>query len=164
MKILFYCLICSLTFISSFSHPQENVINFSPYRSGKYMSLNALLLQIPLKQSYDKLSPFEKSLFRKNFRRLSDTTEPSFPRHGLLRLYDPIYYAQNKLNTQGLLYVVAVVDLQGQVQKVEVFATPSKAMTKVIVGILFKTRFKPALCSNSPCPSRFPILAKFTAR
>jgi len=134
----------------------------SPYRSGKYMYVITSLLRIHPRQSYDQLSNTDKSLFRTLFNDLDASVEPPYPRLGLRRILDPIYYTQNKQQQQGLLDLVARIDRLGQVQKVVFYSTPSKAMSKQVAYILFNTKFKPALCASEPCDALFPLLAKFS--
>ena len=136
-------------------------VRLSPYRSGKYMYVITALLKIPPRQSYDQLSATDKSRFRTIFSDLDANVEPPYPRRGLRRILDPIYYAQNTQQETGLLDIIVRVDRAGQVQKVLFYASPSKAMTKQVAYILFKTKFKPALCASKPCDAEFPLLAKF---
>jgi len=139
----------------------NHVVKLSPYRAGKYMYVTTELLKIHPRKSYNQLSAVDKSRFRTIYSDLAANIEPPYPRRGLRRILDPIYYTQNKQQEQGLLDVTARVDSLGQVQQVVFYATPSKAMSKQITYILFQTKFKPALCASEPCDAEFPLLAKF---
>jgi hypothetical protein len=136
-------------------------IKLSPYRSGKYMYIASALLKIPPSHSYKQLSDKDKSRFRSSLRNPTGSIEPPYPRRGLRRILDPIYYTQNKQREQGVLDVIALVDQLGQVQKVIFYASPSKTMSKQVAYILFKTKFKPALCARESCAAEFELLAKF---
>ena len=56
------------------------------------------------------------------------------------------------------------IDEQGDPISLAVYRSPSKAVTKLVSGIVMLSKFKPARCSGAPCKMGFPVRIAFARR
>ena len=61
----------------------------------------------------------------------------------------------------GDLYLVAEVDANGEAQSVTAYGSPDPDMTKFAASALLLQKFKPALCTGTPCAQKFPFSLGF---
>lgn len=119
---------------------------------------------VAFNRSYAELAPEEKARVRGNYVDLPDSDEPPFPKRGLQALVKPITQAQQKLLVNGDFFVVAKVGIKGTVEEVQVYKSPSPAMTKFAAQVLMSTEFKPGLCDQRACVMEFPLAMTFSVQ
>jgi len=117
---------------------------------------------IAINLPYAKLPTSDRQSLHALYEQMPDGDEPPFPIYGLQAIYDPIRKAHDKLADPGDLSLIATVDPSGQVQRVEVFKSPSTQMTQFVANVLTMTKFKPALCGGKPCAMEFPVRVLLT--
>lgn len=117
---------------------------------------------IAINLPYAKLPTSDRQSLHALYEQMPDGDEPPFPIYGLQAIYDPIRKAHDKLGDAGDLSVIATVDASGQVQRVEVFKSPSTQMSQFAASVLTMTKFKPALCAGKPCAMEFPVRLSLT--
>jgi hypothetical protein len=117
--------------------------------------------QIAINLPYGQLPEADRQRFNAYYEEVAVGDEPPFPLQGLKQLFEPLLKAQAKLLVEGTLLLVATVDETGVVKQVQAEGSPSPAMTKFGASLLMPTRFKPAVCSGSPCAMEFPLYLNF---
>jgi hypothetical protein len=70
-------------------------------------------------------------------------------------LYGPIIKGHARIGGAGDLIMLAAINKEGSVEKVAVYAQPSKKLGDLAVAVLFNTQFEPATCDGAPCEMDF---------
>ena len=119
---------------------------------------------IPFDKRYDEMTAEEKAAVKALYEKIEPGDEPPFPANGMLSIHDAVSRAQKKLAVTGDLTVVATVSPSGDVLQVKAIGSPSEPMVKFVAAILYRTKFKPAICHGVPCKMDFPIFYRFNLR
>jgi hypothetical protein len=116
---------------------------------------------LPLDKGYPDLSPEEQSYVKSQYEPMRANDEPPFPVNGLRPIYKAIATIQQKLLVTGGMSLVVDINDQGQATSVSVLRSPDSEMTKLVASVLMLQKYKPALCSGSPCSMQFPFRVTF---
>ena len=120
---------------------------------------------IPFDKTYEELTPVQQGRLKSAYVEMGNADEPPFPTGGLQALYKPIATGQQRgLMTSGLFRAEVEIDEQGSPITFVVYNSPSDSVTKFVANIVMLTKFKPALCSGSPCKMGFPVRITFETR
>jgi hypothetical protein len=119
---------------------------------------------IPLNRTYEQLTPDQRLRVNALYERIEPGDEPPFPAEGLKPIFHAIWKGAAKRNAVGRLTVVASVEPDGRVGKVEIFDDPDPHLSKFAASVLMLTSFKPALCKGAPCPMQYPFSIDIAAR
>lgn len=163
LRSLLMCLAVS-SFVPGHSaqpDPQFGIKSDEPRTGSMIRRYVVSFSQIPINRRYEELAPDEKSTLHSWWEQIADGDEPPFPADGLRPLHDAIRQAQQKLLVRGELFLIATVGPDGVVTEVKAIGSPSPEMTRAAATILALTKFKPAVCSNSPCQMDFPVKYRF---
>jgi hypothetical protein len=116
---------------------------------------------IPINRRYAELTAEEKAIVHAPYEAIAPGDEPPFPADGLKPLFNAIRNGQRYLLVKGSLRLIATVDATGDVQSVEVLASPDAEVTTFVAKLLMATKFKPALCHGLPCRMEYPLNLQF---
>jgi hypothetical protein len=117
--------------------------------------------KIPLNKTYGQLSAGQKAELHKMYESLAPGDEPPFPEEGIKPIFTAIKDAQSRLQARGVLNMAVTVGPDGRAIKVENFGDVENAeMTEVTQKALLRTKYKPAMCSGSPCTMQFRFTQK----
>ena len=119
---------------------------------------------VPFDKAYEQLTVVQQRSLKSAYVEMGESDEPPFPIGGLKTIYEPITEGQQQLLARGLFRADVEIDSDGTPIAVAVYRSPSSAMTRLISSIVLLSKFKPAVCSGSPCKMGFPILIKFGIR
>lgn len=115
----------------------------------------------PFGKTYAEMSADERQSVRRQYAMLHPDDEPPYPLRGAADLYEMLTEAHFELRTSGVLNAHVQVDSSGAASAVNVFKSPSPAMTTVATIVLLKEKFKPGLCAGTPCPMVYPVVIQF---
>ena len=115
---------------------------------------------VPLNLRWEQLNDAQKAVVRGWYVDMPAGDEPPYPRAGLRPVIEAVWQGQRRMLETGELLVVATVDGRGEVQEVQAFGTPNKALIDYISRVVIQTRFKPAVCGGTPCRMDFPLNVK----
>ncbi|MES2018205.1 MAG: energy transducer TonB [Pseudomonadota bacterium] len=116
---------------------------------------------VPYAKAWDGLTKDQQQTLRSDYGMLLEEDEPPYPAAGIGKLYSALGKAQNWLAVDGQLRMVVMVDRSGTPSKVTVFMSPDPKMTEFATEAVMLEKFKPALCSGTPCPMSFAITLNF---
>lgn len=119
---------------------------------------------IPFDKPYEQLTPSQQGRLRSAYVEMGAGDEPPYPIGGLKTLYEPIVQGQQRLLTSGVFRAEVEVDPDGTPIAIAVYQSPSKAVTRFVGNVVMLTKFKPAICSGTPCKMGFPIHITFEIR
>lgn len=112
---------------------------------------------VPLNLRWEQLNEAQKAVVRGWYVDMPEGDEPPYPRAGLRPVFEAVWRGQQRMLETGDLMVVATVDGRGEVQEVQAFGTPNKALIDYISRVVIQTQFKPAVCGGTPCRMDFPL-------
>jgi hypothetical protein len=120
---------------------------------------------IPLDKRYGELTPEQVAKVKADYSDLKDGDEPPFPLQGLRGLYQVVAnsHEKNDLQHLGKLSLFLTIDKDGNVQSIEVYASPDADITQEVTQKVARQKFKPALCSGQPCAMQFPLRAELVS-
>lgn len=116
---------------------------------------------VPFRKSWDAMSAAEQRSVRREHGMLHEDDEPPYPANGTANLFRSISEGQSAILTTGYLRMDAMIDSTGAPSTVTVFSSPDPGMTKVATFVLMKEKFKPGLCSGTPCPMVYSVAIQF---
>jgi hypothetical protein len=116
---------------------------------------------LPLDKGYGELSPEEQSYVKSQYEQMGSNDEPPFPVNGLRPIYKALATIQRKIGVTGDMTLVVDIDDQGKATSVSALKSPDAEMTKLAASVLMLQKYKPALCSGSPCSMQFPLRVAF---
>ena len=119
---------------------------------------------IPVNRRYAELTPEQQGLLKSQYESMADGDEPPFPADGLASIYNPIAKGQQKLLVRGTLELHVEISPNGEATAVKVFRSPDPEMTRFAAAVLMATKYKPAICSGSPCQMSFPFVVNLAVR
>jgi hypothetical protein len=160
--LLLYCSSASAQYTSP--TPRSYSLPETQPRTATNLKARLAIGDIPFDKRYAELTQEQKNKFKSQYQSMSDDDEPPFPIDGLDGLYKPIIEAMQSLRLQGPLDMEVEVDSTGKAKSVSVRKSPGPAVTDVAAAALMFHTYKPAVCSNKPCASVFPLQADFVRR
>lgn len=160
--LLLYCSSASAQYTSP--TPRSYPLPETQPRTATNLKARLAIGDIPFDKRYAELTQEQKNKFKAQYQSMSDDDEPPFPIDGLDGLYKPIIEAMQSLRLQGPLDMEVEVDSTGKAKSVSVRKSPGPAVTEVAAAALMFHTYKPAVCSNKPCASVFPLQADFVRR
>jgi hypothetical protein len=117
--------------------------------------------KIPLNKTYGQLTDVQKAELHKMYETLPAGDEPPFPAEGIKPIFNAIKNAQRVLQARGALDLAVTVGPDGKAIKVDDFSNlRSTQMADVAQQVLLLTRYKPAICSGSPCTMQYRFTQK----
>lgn len=146
---------------ASVAASREHRLKSDSAEGGKFRHTLASGGPAPFNKSYAQMSEQERQGVHRLYPMLHPDDEPPYPARGTAALVAMVSEANYELRVKGLLFANVLVDASGVPTSVQVFKSPSPAMTAVMTILLLKEKFKPALCSGAPCPMAFPFHAQF---
>lgn len=111
----------------------------------------------PLDKPYEKFTDQERAQLLDLWEPMKEGDEPPFPKYGMRELSLDILNAASKVGVRGELSLVAYVNPDGKVSKVEVYKSPNDQLVRFAAHKLVTTPFKAAVCSGKPCAMQFPF-------
>lgn len=160
-KILSQSLIVIALFFSTVTSAAQSYKLYGDARIGSRFKPVEVDSPIPLNKGYDKLSESQQNWFRDTYYTdLAKTEVPPYPLKGTAAIYKPIIKHRSQQMDQareGVLFMVAMIDVKGKVENVSVYESPSPNITDLATTVLFNTKFKPASCNGKPCKMEFPF-------
>jgi hypothetical protein len=117
--------------------------------------------KIPLNKTYGELTEAQKAEVRKMYETLPPDDEPPFPAEGIKPIFTAIKNAQRVLQARGALDLAVTVGPDGKAIKVDDFSNlRSTQMADLAQQVLLLTKYKPGLCSGSPCTMQYRFTQK----
>lgn len=116
---------------------------------------------VPYDKRYAELTPEQQAAVKALYEQIGPDDEPPFPAAGLAPIYKAVAAAQQKLQVTGSLTMAVQVNSQGEATSVEVLRSPDPRMVQFVAAVLMLQKYKPALCSGSPCTMQFPVRMEF---
>ncbi len=155
------CLIVSTLFLvqPALAGSGNNVLEVrsDTQRTGTFIRQSLLGARVAADKDYADLSAADKAWVRADFAPMAESDEPPYPVGGVKALTAGIVQAQVKMRLQGHLRLVAKVEADGSVSRVDAIATPDEQMGKGVAAMVMLQKFKPALCKGQPCSMDFPV-------
>lgn len=117
--------------------------------------------KIPLNKTYGELTPEQKEALHAMYLSLPPGDEPPFPEKGIKPIFNALKNAQQILKARGELNMVVTVGPDGKAIKVENFGNvENPRMIDVAQQVLLLTKYKPGVCSGTPCAMQFRFTQK----
>jgi hypothetical protein len=117
--------------------------------------------KIPLNKPYSELTPEQKEALHAMYPSLRPGDEPPFPEKGIKPIFNTVKNAQHVLQARGELDMVVTVDPDGKAVKVENLGNvQNPRMLEATQQALLQTKYKPGLCSGTPCTMQFRFQQK----
>jgi hypothetical protein len=117
--------------------------------------------RIPLNKTYGQLTEAQKAELHKMYETLPAGDEPPFPAEGIKPIFNAIKNAQRVLQARGALDLAVTVGPDGKAIKVDDYSNlRSTQMADVAQQVLLLTRYKPGMCSGSPCTMQYRFTQK----
>jgi hypothetical protein len=118
--------------------------------------------KIPINRRYDELTQAEKAILSQDYEFTSPDDEPPFPAEGLRPVFVAINKAHEKIDAIGDLVLIVDVGADGEAKSVKAVRSPSPEMAKFVGGLMYITKFKPAVCEGKPCAMQYPFRLSFS--
>ncbi|MEH6458573.1 hypothetical protein [Chitinimonas sp. JJ19] len=111
-------------------------------------------------KAYAELSVAEKKALHANYESIQPGDEPPYPLYGMKDINARIQLLsiqEDELgqSKDGQIIATVQVDSKGMPLAVSIYKAPDIPVSNFVVGLLMKTRFKPAKCSGKPCQMDF---------
>lgn len=116
---------------------------------------------VPFDKSYAELTPEQQALVKQPYKALEEGDEPPYPIKGLQPIYNWLKQAQDKVKVVGDLRLDVLVGKDGNPVSVTTIGAPSPEIAKFATLVVFKEKYKPAICHGAPCEMIFPFNMKF---
>ena len=130
--------------------------------TGSLIQSFAVRGSLPSEKSWSELSEQEQRRISSTYQLLHEDDEPPYPASGTANLYGLISEGQNKILAKGALSMNVLIDSDGKPVSATVFQSPDPAITRVATFVALKEKYKPALCSATPCAMVFPVRVMFS--
>ncbi|HAT30744.1 MAG TPA: hypothetical protein DCW29_07790 [Janthinobacterium sp.] len=119
---------------------------------------------LPFDKTYQQLSAEQKQAFKSFYPLMDEADEPPYPLGGMQSIGKPIALAQQNLSFTGIIRMQVHIDSEGNAESVTVLGSPDADMSKVVMTVLMRQKYKPALCDGKPCAMIFPYASSFDVR
>jgi hypothetical protein len=117
--------------------------------------------KIPLNKTYGQLTDAQKAELHKMYESLPPGDEPPFPAEGIKPIFTAIKNAQRVLQARGSLDMAVTVGPDGKAIKVDDFShLRSTQMADLAQQVLLLTKYKPGMCSGTPCTMQYRFTQK----
>lgn len=116
---------------------------------------------VPLDKRYAELTSEQQAAVKALYEQIGPDDEPPFPADGLAPIFKAVAAAQQKLQVSGSLTMAVQVNPQGEATSVDVLRSVDPRMVQFVAAVLMLQKYKPALCSGSPCTMQFPFRMEF---
>jgi len=117
--------------------------------------------KIPLNKTYGELTDAQKAELHKMYESLPPGDEPPFPAEGIKPIFTAIKNAQRVLQARGSLDLAVTVGPDGKAIKVDDFShLRSTQMADLAQQVLLLTKYKPGICSGTPCTMQYRFTQK----
>ena len=117
--------------------------------------------KIPLNKTYGELTAEQKAELHKMYETLPPGDEPPFPAEGIKPIFNAIKKAQRVLQARGALDLAVTVGPDGKATKIDDYSNLHSAqMADVAQQVLMLTKYKPAMCSGTPCTMQYRFQQK----
>lgn len=155
--LILTCFLCSsLTAAGADNDEEPRVFHiYGDALPGTKFKRKILSGPIPFDKPYSKLSERQKNIVRMDYEGIPDNETPPYPLHGLEAVYKPIIKAHQSILREGKLTAIALVNHEGDVEKVTVYKAPTTFFAELLNSILFSTKFEPGSCNGKPCNMEF---------
>lgn len=152
MKVFLYLMLMFSSFYLNASYAQERV---KETYVGSKIPETKLSSPVTMDKSYSELSDKERATVRKAYKGLAENDVPPYPVKGTRKILAPILKAFARINKEGNIAAIAVVDKYGDAKKVSIFETVHPSISKVMAAALMDTKYTPGTCNGEPCASEF---------
>jgi hypothetical protein len=115
----------------------------------------------PLTKGYEAFTPEEKAAVRSLYEGMPENDEPPFPKGGMRTIFREISKLVGQFRARGDLTIVVSVDTNGEASGVKIVKYEDLDFAKAVAYVLVSARYKPAVCSGSPCELEFPYRFSF---
>ncbi len=144
---------------------QVHSLQDSEYQLGSHIRpVIAESAMYPLNKRYEDFSLAERATVRAIYENMPEGDEPPFPRDGLKSFIYDLHSAAGKRQASGILSLLATVAATGEVEKVEIFASPDEQFSRYAAVKLGQLPFKPAICGGVACKMQFMYRVKYELR
>ena len=103
------------------------------------------------------LSKEQKLVVKGLYVNLTEDDEPPYPTEGMGDLVENIRLIASQLGSVGLLRIEAKIGANGKVETVNVLEAPDAELGKRAAGVVFRARYKAALCAKQACAMVLPV-------
>jgi hypothetical protein len=145
------------------SNTPTRVVSESTMTTGTILKKKDLRWEsrIPLNKTYGELTPEQKEALHAMYQSLPPGDEPPFPEKGIKPIFNVVRNAQNILQARGELNMVVTVGPDGKAIKVENFSNViNPRIMETTEHALLETKYKPGVCSGTPCTMQFRFTQK----
>jgi hypothetical protein len=118
----------------------------------------------PVDRPYGKFTEQEKASLRAEYENMPDTDEPPFPEQGLKAVIQPLGKLIAQLRLEGEVSIIVTVDSKGVATDVALVKYTDLDTAKAVAGVLFDTKYKPAVCDGQPCRMQWAFRTKLLPR
>jgi len=119
---------------------------------------------LPFDKSYAELTPAQRSIVRRSYRLMHPDDEPPYPEQGSQPMSEVMYKWQALAPVDGRLVFHVLIDASGNPKSVTFIASPSPKLKDLVMLVVARMKFKPALCGGVPCEMKFPFCYAFVTR
>jgi hypothetical protein len=122
---------------------------------------------LPLYKTYAELGQEEKDMLKSAYEKMPGKDEPPYPEYGMQEIWTPLSKLHRLMVRDGILmrgnfYALVRVDGNGKGRSISILETPDTDFNKpAAIVLLKKVKYKPALCSGTPCVMDFPVRIEF---
>jgi len=116
---------------------------------------------LPFDKSYAELTPAQKAIVRRSYALLHPDDEPPYPEHGAKQISEVMHQWQALALVDGSLIFRVLVDSSGHAKSVTFLSSPYPKLNDLIVLLMGRITFKPALCGGVPCEMNYPFCFSF---
>jgi len=131
---------------------------------GSSIRRNVVSWYIPLDRRWDEMTEEQKKSVKDLYEKMEPGDEPPFPADGMGPVMELVRKGQAKLLINEDVNMVATVGTAGDVLTVKAMGSPDPDMTRFLAAILYRTKFKPAVCGGRSCQMDFPFHFAFRTR
>lgn len=134
--------------------------------TGSFIPRKTVTWSIPLDKTYDQLTPEQKASLRSQYVDMKAEDEPPFPAEGLGRMFEVMQEGTKKIRggVRGELYLIVHVSGTGEATSVEILRSPDERWGRFAAGVAMLTKYKPGICSGTPCAMEYQIRVQIGMR
>lgn len=122
----------------------------------------AINIPVPPTLAYDKLSPDEQDIVKRQYAALAPGDEPPYPLGGPASFYRTVQRIVSLTRQQGSIYVYVLVGKDGKPESVTAIGLEDADVRKAVSMAAGVLKYKPAVCDGQPCEMMFPYRLALT--
>lgn len=122
----------------------------------------AINIPVPPTLPYDKLSPDEQAIVKRQYAALAPGDEPPYPLGGPAPFYQTVQRIVSLTRQQGSIYVYVLVGKDGKPESVTAIGLDDADVRKAVSMAAGLLKYKPAVCGGQPCEMMFPYRLALT--